>query len=107
MENLYNIFWDIKADRALDDIHKYYLENYSKKTADKLRREVFDKIEVLIENPEVYPLEPLLKEIPGNLRYILVRHFKVIYEFTGQEVIILYIFNTNKNPDKLFDEITD
>lgn len=107
MAQLFNIFWDLKADEALDEIHDYYLENYSKKVANKLRREIIDKIEILIEHPEVYPPEPLLKEIPGNLRYILVRHFKVIYEFTGQEVLILYIFNTNKNPDKLFDEITE
>ncbi|MFK7797530.1 MAG: type II toxin-antitoxin system RelE/ParE family toxin [Aureispira sp.] len=78
-----------------------------KKTADKIRREIIDKIEILIEHPEVYPLEPLLKEIPNNLRYIIVRHFKVIYEFTGQEVLIVYIFNTNKNPYSLFDKITD
>ena len=105
MDELFNIFWDLKADEALDEIYDYYLENYSKKTADRLRREIIDKIEVLIENPEVYPLEPLLKDIAGNLRYILVRHFKVIYEFTGQEIIVLHVFNTNKNPDNLFDEI--
>jgi plasmid stabilization system protein ParE len=107
MNQLFNIFWDVKADKSLDEIHDFYLDAYSKKTADKVRREFFDKIEILIENPEVFPLEPLLEAIPGNLRYILVRHFKIIYEFTGQEIIILHIFNTNKNPDNLFDEIKE
>lgn len=105
MNQYYTIFWDVKADKALDELHDYYTEYYSEKSAKKLRREIIDKIEILIEHPEVYPIEPLLKEIPGNLRYILVRHLKVIYTFTGQEVIILYIFNTNKDSDKLLDEM--
>jgi plasmid stabilization system protein ParE len=107
MAQLFNIFWDVKADEALDEIYDFYLKNYSKKTAMKVRREIIDKIEVLIEQPEIYPIEPLLKKIPSNLRYILVRHFKVIYEFTGQEIFILHIFNINKNPKKLFDEIKE
>ncbi len=64
MAYFYDVFWDQKADKALDEIHDYYSINYSKRTADKIRGEIIDKVEVLIEHPEIYPLEPLLKDIP-------------------------------------------
>ena len=103
MEQDYDICWDIKAGKQLKKIYQYIKKNYSERSAKKIRKTIIDKIDGLRNNPERYPPEPLLSNRKENFRFILVKPYKIIYEFTNQEVRILYIYSTYQNPSKLLD----
>lgn len=57
--------------------------------------------------PERHPLEPMLQDRPEKFRYIAIKNWKIIYEFTGQEILILFIFNVKQNPQILLDNFED
>ena len=101
MEQLYDICWDVKAGQQLKQIYQYLKENYSEITVKKVRKNIVDRIDDLRKFPERYPPEPLLSHRKENFRYITVKAYKIIYEFTGQEIRILFIYSTKQNPDVL------
>jgi len=105
MEQEYDKCWEDKAGKELRKIYNYIKSNYSEKSAIKIRDEIISKIDALRIHPERYPPEPLLTHRKENYRFIIVRLYKIIYEFTGHEIRILLIYNTRQNPDKKIEEI--
>jgi len=103
MDQEFDICWDVKAGKQLKKIYKYIKKNYSETSARKFRKSIIDKIDGLRKNPERYPPEPLLSHRKENFRFILVNSFKIIYEYTNQEVRILYIYNTNQDTGKIVE----
>ena len=103
MEQEFDICWDIEAGKQLKEIYEYIKENASEKSAKKIRKAIIDKIDGLRKQPERFPPEPLLSHRKENFRFILVKPYKIIYEFVNQEVRILFIYNTRQNPDKVAD----
>lgn len=101
MEQQYDICWDVEAGKQLKKIYQYIRVNYSEKSAKKIRKLIIDRIDGLRTNPERYPPEPLLSHHKENFRFIVVKPYKVIYEFVNQEVRILFIYSTSQDPKKL------
>jgi toxin ParE1/3/4 len=63
--------------------------------------EIVGAAEPLRTQPERYPLEPQLQNLPDKYRFIKVGLYKIIYTFTGQEVIITHVFHSKQDPSKL------
>ncbi len=101
MGDEFDICWDVKATKQLKQIHDYFEENYSKQAAKKIINEIISKIDDLRTMPERYSREPLLAHKKENFRYFIVRSFKIIYEVTPNEVLILLIHNIRQNPSKI------
>jgi len=103
MKQEYDICWDSEAGKQFKKIYKYIKKNISEKTANKIRKQITDRIDELRFQPERFPQEPLLSHRKENYRFILVSPYKLIYEFTNSEVRILFIYSTKQNPKKILD----
>jgi len=102
----YDIAWDVKATDRLKEIYEYIRDNYSEKSAEKIRNELFNSVGILRKHPESGSREPMLRHLPENYRFVLVRKkYKIIYEFTGTEIRILYIHHTSQNPQNILEGI--
>jgi len=49
----------------------------------------------------------MLKHRPERFRYIAIKNWKIIYEFTGHQILILFLFNIKQNPQVLLDAFDD
>ncbi len=95
MTERFEIGWSNTAGKDLKNIKTYLNENASEKIATKLIKGLIQVAHTLEEQPERYPAYPALKK-HGNFRYILKSNFKIIYEFTGHQVIIHRIIHTKR-----------
>ncbi|ELR67992.1 hypothetical protein C900_01288 [Fulvivirga imtechensis AK7] len=51
--------------------------------------------------PEKYPKEPYLLDEPNNYRSVSKWSYKLIYEVTENEVIIVMLFHSSQDPEKI------
>lgn len=90
------IVWTNPAKISLNHIWSFYSE-INEKVADKIITEIVNAVEVL-KFQEQYQREETLE---GNYRRIIVRHYKIIYRTQDNCLLILQVFDTRQNPDKL------
>lgn len=103
MDNLpIDIAFTIRAGRDLNNIKKYLTQKTSASVAQKVVIRIFTAIETLRVYPERYPPEPLLIQ-HGNFRVMRKGKYKVFYEYTGQEIIIIRVIHSKRNIQKLFE----
>lgn len=101
MQGTYDIAWDIKASKALRKYYDYYNKNASKAVAERFALAIVEAVETLLEQPERYPVDKNLSHLPERYRAIPVWNFNVVYEFTGYEILILFIYHTKQNPARI------
>ncbi len=101
MEQLFDICWENSVGNEIKKIFKYLSENVSEAYAEKTIRLIIGAAEPLRAQPERYPLEPQLLHCKEQFRFIKVGVYKIIYTFTGREVIITHVFHSKQNPSKL------
>jgi len=92
--------WDNKAVESLRDIYEYIKEE-SPSGATKVRKALLSLARSLGDFPEKYPQEPYLKEETNNYRSVSKWSYKLIYEVTDEEVIIVLVFHTSQHPGKI------
>lgn len=100
MRKTYRVRWDIQARQILKAIIEYIAID-SPEAAKNVRTALLKLTSSLSTNPEKYPKELLLEGHSENFRSLTKWHYKIIYEVTDEEVIIVYIFHTSQEPSKL------
>lgn len=97
----YDVAFSVHAGRDLREIRRYLTKNASTRVALKVIAGLFESIETLQEQPERYPIEPLLANY-GNYRVIRKGAYEIYYEFTGYDVYIYRIVHSKRDLVKLF-----
>lgn len=92
----FDIGWSNKAGKDLLSIKQYLCDNASEAVAEKVLFKLFNSVEPTRLQPERFPIEPRLKKY-GNYRFIKVWSYKIIYEFTGNQIIVHRIIHTKQN----------
>jgi len=87
MYDEYDIGWSNRVAKDLLKIKAYLLEHTSEKVAQKVLSRLYNAVEPTRKMPERFPLEPRMKR-HGNFRFIKVWNYKIIYEFTGNQIIV-------------------
>ena len=67
----YKIVWSNFAESELDKIFEYYIENASRKVAEKILQNILAEPNRLLENSEMFQYEELLIDRNDNYRYIV------------------------------------
>lgn len=88
---------------ATAQIHEYVCEE-SVPAAKRIRSKIRLTTKSLKKNPERFARERYLDDIPGNIRSVVVWSYKIVYEVTKQDVIILNIFHTSRNPENMLSK---
>jgi len=87
MSEEFDIGWSNRTSKDLEKIERYLKENASDLVAEKVIRALFNAVEPTRTQPERFPLEPKLKKY-GNYRFIMIWNYRIIYEFTGNQIIV-------------------
>ena len=95
------IIWTDFASKMLREIYDYHKTTAGYKTAVKIKKNIFSSTNRLINHPEMGQLEPYLMKFNENHRYIVEANYKIIYKKINESILILDIFDTRQNPDKL------
>jgi len=92
--------WDSQAVDSLRDIYEYIKED-STSAAHKVRKALLSLAKSLGTFPEKYARERNLINEPENYRSASKWSYKLIYEVTETEVIIVMVFHTSQHPGKI------
>lgn len=104
MEELYDIAWTERAGKDLIHIRTYLTNHASETVADKVISALVSVTEILKKQPEMYPPDPNMKQSDRNIRFIRKWNYRIVYEFTGTEVIIARVFHNRRNLQKVIKE---
>ena len=92
--------WDNEAVESLRDIYEY-IKVDSPSGAHHIRKTLLSLANSLGDYPEKYVREPYLEHESNNYRSVNKWSYKLIYEVTEEEVIIVMVFHMSQNPDKI------
>lgn len=101
------IIWTDFAIKNLKAIFDYYSVNGAKQVAHKVRKQIFNSVRQLINNPNSGQLELNLEELSEKYRYLVVGNYKLIYRIVENQIVINDVFHTKQNPFKMIDENRD
>ena len=98
-----DVFWTQFAENKLEDIFEYYSVTANKKVASKLVKEIVTISFQLNKTPLIGQKEMSLSNRPIELRYLVYKHYKLIYwiNINLERVEILNIFDSRQDPLKL------
>ena len=96
MYDEFDIGWSNRAGKDLLRIKEWLTENASEVVATKVLFRLYNSVEPTRTQPERFPPEPRLKKL-GNYRFIKVWSYKIIYEFTGNQIIVHRIIHTKRD----------
>ncbi len=94
------ILWDKQAKKNLDEIYSYISED-SVTAAKKVKKELIKLVRSLNDFPEKFSVEEFLKDEPENYRSVSKWSYKIIYEVTEENIIIIDLFLTSQHPSKI------
>lgn len=92
------IVWSEEALIDLQEIYNY-VSKHSPKNAEMMVKTFVELVDSIEFMPLKFPKEPFINQ--ENIRFITKWTFKIIYVIQKDKIIILNIFNTNQNPEKL------
>ena len=73
----------------------------SDRFVDQLTDRVFNHIDLLTRFPNLGALEPELQKFGRPYRRLIIGHFKIIYRVYDQEILVLDIFDSRQDPDRM------
>jgi plasmid stabilization system protein ParE len=99
----YEIRWSNYADSQLDRIYGFLKDSTSERVAKRYISKILKKPNSLSDNPFLGAKEPDLAELSNNYRYLVWKHYKIIYRVDSKNEIIrvLDVFDTRQHPNKL------
>lgn len=105
---IFVIQWSDFEEDELQCIYEYYLEKEGEKVAKKIVSSILEKITILSGNAYLGQREGLLKGRQSVYRYLVIGHYKIIYNVDErvQIVKILDVFDCRQSSDKITRSLT-
>jgi toxin ParE1/3/4 len=94
------IYWKDRARFSLREIY-FFVRKDSPAAAEKVKKDILSLAESLSLFPGKYAEELYLKNKDSSVRFAVIYNYKIIYQITKQEIIILDIFHTSRNPEDI------
>ncbi|MFY8186952.1 MAG: type II toxin-antitoxin system RelE/ParE family toxin [Flavobacterium sp.] len=94
------IYWTDFSKRSLRDIFEYYRSKAGKKIAKKIVDEIYNQTFIIVSQPEIGQIEPLLVDRQQEFRYLIFKNYKIIYWFNSEanRIEINDVFDTRQDP---------
>src|SRR5680860_1490727 len=73
------VIWSDFAEKKLDDIFEYYKKNAGNRIANEMIQSLINESKRLEKDPFIGQKEELLKERKITYRYLIFKHYKIIY----------------------------
>jgi plasmid stabilization system protein ParE len=91
------IKWNKRAVKQLDEAMER-IEKESPINAEKVKREILLKIDAIPEHPEKHNPDKYKTNNDGSFRAFEMHHFRVSYRYKNNEIRIIRLRHTKKNP---------
>lgn len=95
--------WDKLAIRTLRRIVEY-IQIDSEEAAKKVYDTIVSQTRTLYLFPNKFAIEPHLSTKEKTYRFITVWSYKIIYRVGENDIRIVDVFHTRRNPDTMLDE---
>ena len=104
---VYEIIWSPDARNDLKKIYVFYSEK-SRNAANRIVSDINSKTLLLINQPFIAAIEPLLEDDPKGFCSLLAfkGKFKILYYIEFKCVNIVYIWNCKQDPQKIRKRFT-
>ncbi len=89
------------ASDDINEIYGYYLRKVNLKTAKQEKDKIIKRFKILKNFPLSGQVEGNEKFKDSEFRYLVQGNFKIVYKVEEDTVIILSVFHTSQNPDKM------
>jgi len=98
-----NVRFTQKSREKLDAVYHYYKDLSQGMYGSKLRLRIIQKALLLKDFPLLGQEEDTLKHFGMGFRYLVEGSYKIIYRVEGNDVLIINIFDTRQDLEKMFD----
>ncbi len=95
----YTVKWSGPAKADIHNILDYIKRTQSHERARYVRLGIQDAVRATVDMPTKHRIEPTLERT--DIRYILKWRFKILFQITDECIVVLRVFHTSQNPDKL------
>ena len=96
------IVWTARYNKSLEYIFTCARDVYSRTTLKKLNSSIKSIEAILIENPLLGAVEPLLRGREQEYRHIVIKPlFKIIYRIEDDIIYMIDIWDSRRNPKNL------
>ncbi len=97
------IVWTDFAIENLQKIFDYYMQEVNIIIAEKIKKDIFQTTQQLIDNPNSGQIELNLEKLNKNYRYLICGNYKILYRVNKVHVIINDIFDVRQDPVKMIE----
>jgi len=101
MVTKYSLFWTFEAKKDLKPIFDYIMNVESRKRALFVVDGIRSEAKEILNFPTKHAKEPYINN--DNIRFTVKWSYKIVFEIRGNKVIILKIFHTAQNTEKLIN----
>lgn len=104
---VYKVVWTQKARKQRIEILNYGAQTFGKKIALKFKEALHEYDSLLVTNPYLGPIEPLLADEPQAFRSIVVhKHYKIVYyvNINVRTIYIISLWDTRREPKQQAEE---
>ena len=91
------VIWPEKARKQLQRAY-LYIKKDSVQNAEKVRKEILEATRNLPPNPERFPADKYKKDNDGTFRAFELHRYRIAYQITDDEIIIVRIRHTSMKP---------
>lgn len=97
------VFWTQFSKEKLAEIFEYYKSKAGIEVAQKLVNAIIAHTEGLELSPKMGQIEELLSDRPNKFRYLIIKHYKIIYwvNTAKDRIDISHVFDTRQNHFKI------
>ena len=90
------------AEKKLEKLFEYLLKNWNQKVKSDFIKKLDKNIETIRTNPESFPES---ENKVGLHKCVITKQTTLYYRFNSERIVIMTIFDTRQNPNKLTKEI--
>jgi plasmid stabilization system protein ParE len=86
------------VENKIEKLFEYLHENWNEKIKFDFIKKLDRSIQIIESNPESFPESKIKK---GLHKFVITKQTTLIYRFNSTKIIIVTIFDTRQNPNKL------
>ena len=86
------------AEKKLDILFKYLLENWSLKVKSEFIKNLDKNISIIQKNPESFPES---ENKIGLHKCVITKQTSLFYRFNSKRIVVVTIFDNRQEPNKL------
>lgn len=102
------VIWSPEAKESLKKIARYIFLTFGEKPTENFIEKILHVEKTLSVNPNIGPIEPLLKGYSIMYRSVVVNNLnKIVYYIEGDVVHIVTLWDTRREPKSLIEDLEE